>query len=85
MAVIQTNRRPVYSLQIEHMKHIKRLFIFIIIIIIKQMIERRYIEREKIRRKIKYFKPIIHEGTFFNHLSWEQRDKPLTDEELKIL
>jgi hypothetical protein len=39
--------------------------------------------RQELKNKLKYFKPTIHEGFFSNKISWEQRNKPLTDTELK--
>lgn len=37
------------------------------------------------KNKLKYFKPTIYEGIFTNKISWELRDKPLTDQELSDL
>jgi hypothetical protein len=39
-------------------------------------------EANKLREKIKYFKPTITTSIFGRRVSWELRDKPLTDEEL---
>lgn len=40
-------------------------------------------ERQAMKNKLKYFKPTIQEGVFSNTISWQERDIPLTDEELK--
>lgn len=50
------------------------------------MASRRYMEqhrkRHKAFRKMKYFKPTIHDGFFGESVSWELRDKPLSDQQL---
>ena len=40
-------------------------------------------ERKSMKNKLKYFKPTIQEGVFSNTISWQERDIPLSDEELK--
>ena len=35
------------------------------------------------KNKLKHFKPTINEGVFLTTMSWQERDIPLTDEELK--
>jgi len=35
-----------------------------------------------IKNKVKYMKPTIHDTMFGKHVSWEMRDKPLTDIEI---
>lgn len=38
--------------------------------------------QKEARNKLKYFKPIIEEGLFFNKTTWAMRDKPLSEEQL---
>lgn len=39
-------------------------------------------EKKKLREKIRCFKPTVTESAFSKSISWEMRDKPLSDEEL---
>lgn len=42
-------------------------------------------QRKILRKKIKHFKPTIHEGFFGKSVSWELRDTPLTDKQIDKL
>jgi hypothetical protein len=53
------------------------------IILIVSSIRKNTYRHHRIKNRIKHFKPTIHEGVFSNTISWEERDTPLTDEELK--
>lgn len=53
------------------------------IILLQGKLQRYRSERESVKRKLKHFKPTVHEGIFVNTISWEERDVPLTDEQLK--
>lgn len=39
--------------------------------------------RKETRNKVRHFKPTIHDGFWGKRVSWEMRDRPLTDQELK--
>lgn len=56
-------------------------FGFIIIKTLSKLSNEKAIEREK-RNKLKYFTPIIEEGTFSNKTTWVMRENPLTEEQL---
>lgn len=57
------------------------LGIFFIAIIPK--IKKEFEQTEKVRKKLKYFKPEIHEGFLSRKIIWKQRKKPLTEKQLK--
>ncbi len=42
-------------------------------------------EKKELRKKMRYFNPIIREGFWGNTTTWVCRDKPLTDDELEKL
>lgn len=54
-----------------------------IFILADKYASRRISERKAIKNKLKHFKPTIQEGFFSNTISWQERDIPLSDEELK--
>jgi large-conductance mechanosensitive channel len=56
-------------------------FGFLIIHFLNKASNEKAIEREK-RNKLKYFTPIIEEGTFSNKTTWVMRENPLTEEQL---
>lgn len=35
--------------------------------------------------KVRVFKPTISDGVFGKSITWEEREKPLTNEELKLM
>jgi hypothetical protein len=53
-------------------------------IIVLRKLRERSSQKEQLRNKLKHFKPTLHEGTWSNTISWEERDRPLTDEEVEI-
>lgn len=53
------------------------------LILVVRYISNRVSERQAMKNKLKHFKPTINEGVFFTTISWQERDIPLTDEELK--
>ena len=55
------------------------------LILILRYISNRVSERQQLKNKIKHFKPTIHEGVFLTTMSWELRDKPLSEQELNEL
>jgi hypothetical protein len=61
----------------------QKALIWTIAMIFKSMVLPRLQKRREMKDKVKYMKPTIHEGILFNTVSWEMRDKPLTNEELK--
>jgi len=67
------------------LKNIPQYILVGILLLAYKMIKGKLHEYEKTKTKIKHFKPTIKEGILFNSVSWEMRDKPLTDEELKNL
>ncbi len=58
------------------------LFAGVLLIVVDKLKERPS-RREELRNKLRHYKPTIHEGTWSKSISWEERDTPLTDEELK--
>lgn len=40
-------------------------------------------ERKKLETKLRHFSPVIKETFWGNHITWVEREKPLTDEQLK--
>ena len=54
-----------------------------IFILVGKYVSRTISERKAMKNKLKYFKPTIQEGVFSNTISWQERDIPLSDEELK--
>lgn len=42
-------------------------------------------ETKKLKKKLMFFNPTIHEGIFGKYTSWELRTKPLTEEEVEEL
>ena len=53
------------------------------LILMSRYISNRVSERQAIKNKLKHFKPTIHEGVFLTTMSWQERDTPLTDEQLR--
>jgi hypothetical protein len=53
------------------------------LILVARYVSNRVSERQAMKKKLKHFKPTIHEGVFLTTMSWQERDTPLTDEELK--
>lgn len=58
------------------------LFAGVLLVVVDKLKERPS-RREELRNKLRHYKPTIHEGTWSKSISWEERDTPLTDEELK--
>jgi len=54
-----------------------------VILLFIDKLKNRSLQKSELKNKLKHFKPTIHEGVFSNTISWEERDTPLTDEELK--
>jgi hypothetical protein len=42
-------------------------------------------ETKRLKRKLMFFNPTIHEGIFGKYTSWTLREKPLSEEEVEIL
>jgi hypothetical protein len=61
----------------------QKALIWTIAMIFKSMVLPRLQQRKAIKDKVRYMKPTIHEGILFNSITWEMRDKPLTEQELK--
>ena len=53
------------------------------LILVAGYVRNRVSERQAMKNKLKHFKPTINEGVFLTTMSWQERDVPLTDEELK--
>jgi hypothetical protein len=53
------------------------------LILVAGYVSNRVSERQAMKNKLKHFKPTINEGVFLTTMSWQERDVPLTDEELK--
>lgn len=53
------------------------------LILVAGYVSNRVSERQAMKNKLKHFKPTINEGVFLTTMSWQERDIPLTDEELK--
>jgi hypothetical protein len=62
-----------------------RLAIFIAAEMMKQWLQDRTRQRRSIERKVKYFKPTIHESFWGKRVTWEMRDEPLTKEQIEKL
>lgn len=58
------------------------LFAGVLLVVVDKLKEKPS-RREELRKKLRYYKPTMHEGTWSNSISWEERDTPLTDEEMK--
>lgn len=59
------------------------VLIFFIALIPK--IQRHNHLKSSIRKRLRYFNPVITEGLWGKKVKWVGRDKPLTDEELEHL
>lgn len=53
------------------------------LILVAGYVSNRVSERQAMKIKLKHFKPTINEGVFLTTMSWQERDIPLTDEQLK--
>jgi hypothetical protein len=71
-----------------HQKIVFGFFAIIVLILFATLIpkiERRNHLKSSIRKRLRYFNPVITEGLFGKRVKWVGRDKPLTDEELERL
>lgn len=73
----------------EKMSKWKKTLLFIILglggiltISIMRRMSAKESEKKKLRERVRYFKPTITETALSKSISWEMRDKPLTDEQL---
>lgn len=68
-------------------KFILNLVVFSFGIAFKVILDKSKVHNENkklLRDKLKYFIPFINKGIFRSRVSWQMREKPLTDEELDV-
>lgn len=54
----------------------------ILTMVILRRINDKRTEETRLKEKIRHFKPTVNESMFNKSISWEMREKPLTNEEL---
>jgi len=51
-------------------------------VIVGKLIEDHVQEKNKLKTKLKYFSPELHQGIFTKKIVWKERPTPLTQEQL---
>jgi hypothetical protein len=67
------------------MKRLSNFFGILIGMMLGMMLSGRLKRYQRIRRRVKYFNPVITEGFWGKKITWVGRDTPLTEAQLKKL